>query len=71
MAYVVLKDGRQPSPELAHELKEFVKSHAAPHKYPRAVVFVDQLPKTASGKIKRFELRHRAAHDGVLRSQQG
>jgi 4-hydroxybenzoate-CoA ligase len=71
VAYVVLKDGRQPSPELAHELKEFVKSHAAPHKYPRAVVFVDQLPKTASGKIKRFELRHRAAQDRVLRSQQG
>lgn len=70
VAYVVLKDGHPPSPELAQELKDFVKSHTAPHKYPRAVVFVDQLPKTASGKIKRFELRHRAAQDGVLRSRQ-
>ena len=71
VAYVVLKDGHQPSGELAHELQEFVKSHTAPHKYPRAVVFVDQLPKTASGKIKRFELRHRAAQDRLLRSEQG
>lgn len=71
VAYVVLKDGHPPSAELARQLKDFVKSHTAPHKYPRAVVFVDQLPKTASGKIKRFELRHRAAQDGLLRSQQG
>ncbi len=67
VAFVVLKDGHAPSPELALELQEFVKQHAALHKYPRAVVFVDQLPKTATGKIKRFELRQRAAHDGVLR----
>lgn len=60
-AYVVLKDGRRPSPELARELQEFVKSHAAPHKYPRSVVFVESLPKTATGKIKRFELRQLAA----------
>ena len=67
---VVLKDGREPSPELAHELQEFVKRNTAPHKYPRAVIFVDSLPKTATGKIKRFELRERAAADGVLRAQQ-
>jgi len=67
VAFVVLKDGLEPSPELARQLQEFVKAHAAPHKYPRAVIFVDQLPKTASGKIKRFELRHRAAQDGLLR----
>jgi benzoate-CoA ligase len=67
VAYVVLKDGFQGSPELARQLQEFVKTHAARHKYPRAVVFVDQLPKTASGKIKRFELRHRAAQEGLLR----
>lgn len=71
VAYVVLKDGQQGSPELARELQQFVKSHTAPHKYPRAVVFVEQLPKTASGKIKRFELRHRAAQDRLLRSPQG
>ena len=54
--------------ELARELQEFVKRNTAPHKYPRAVVFVDALPKTATGKIKRYELRERAAADGVLRS---
>jgi len=66
---VVLKDGRPPTPELACELQNWVKQNAAMHKYPRAVVFVDHLPKTASGKIKRFELRQRAAHDGLLRGR--
>ena len=70
VAFVVLKDGREPSAELARELQEFVKKNTAPHKYPRAVVFVDHLPKTASGKIKRFELRHLAAQDGLLRAKQ-
>jgi benzoate-CoA ligase len=69
VAFVVLKDGIQPSPELARQLQEFVKANAARHKYPRAVVFVEQLPKTASGKIKRFELRHRAAQEGLLRGR--
>jgi benzoate-CoA ligase len=69
VAYVVLADGCEPSPALAHELQEFVKHNTARHKYPRAVIFVDALPKTATGKIKRFELRDRAAADGVLRAQ--
>ena len=69
VAYVVLKDGRLSSPELAQELKKFVKTHATPHKYPRAVVFVDGLPKTATGKIKRFELRARAAKETPLHPQ--
>ena len=69
VAYVVLKDGHEPTPELAKELQQFVKKNTAPHKYPRAVVFVEQLPKTATGKIKRFELRHRAAQDGLLRKR--
>jgi len=56
-AYVVLKEGNKPSPELAHELQEFVKQNAAPYKYPRSVIFVDALPKTATGKIQRFKLR--------------
>ena len=60
-AYVVLKDGRQDSPELAKELQEFVKKNAAPYKYPRWVEFVDALPKTATGKIKRYQLRQMAA----------
>lgn len=60
-AYVVLKDGSEASPELAKELQKFVKETTAPHKYPRAVVFVEELPKTATGKIQRYRLRQIAA----------
>jgi benzoate-CoA ligase family protein len=70
VAFVVLKDGHPASPELARDIQDFVKKNTSPHKYPRAVIFVDGLPKTANGKIKRFELRHRAAIDGVLRDGQ-
>lgn len=69
VAFVVLKDEAAASPQLAADIQQFVKTHTAPHKYPRAVVFVDALPKTATGKIKRFELRHRAAVDGLLRGK--
>jgi acetyl-CoA synthetase len=57
-AIVVLR-GEQyvPSPELARELQEHVKRVTAPYKYPRIVEFVAELPKTASGKVKRAELR--------------
>ena len=70
VAYVVLREGHEPTPELARALQQFIKTQTSPHKYPRAVVFVDALPKTATGKIKRFELRERAAADGVLRGGQ-
>ncbi len=53
-AYVVCKDG-QSVPE--DELKAFVKERLAPYKYPRFIEFVDELPKTATGKIQRFRLR--------------
>lgn len=66
VAYVVLKEVNAASPELAHELQEFVKHHTAPHKYPRAIVFVDTLPKTASGKIKRYQLRVLATDENPL-----
>ena len=56
-AVVVLRDGQEPGDRLARELQEHVKSETAPYKYPRIVEFVDSLPKTASGKIKRAELR--------------
>ncbi len=56
-AYVALKPGGAPSEQLADELKAFVKKHLAAHQYPREVEFVDQLPKTPSGKIQRFLLR--------------
>jgi benzoate-CoA ligase len=69
VAYVVLKDGHEGSPELARELQEFVKSRTARHKYPRAVVFTDVLPKTATGKIQRFRLRQQAGEDTPLHRQ--
>jgi benzoate-CoA ligase len=56
-AYVVLKSGQQQSDELAEEIKLYVKNTLAPYKYPRWLEFIDELPKTATGKIKRFELR--------------
>jgi acyl-coenzyme A synthetase/AMP-(fatty) acid ligase len=56
-AVVVLRDGREPGDELARELQEHVKAETAPYKYPRVVEFVDALPKTASGKIRRALLR--------------
>jgi len=60
-AYVVLKDGHEPSDDLAKDLQTFVRDHAAKYKYPRWVEFVDALPKTATGKIQRFKLRQMAA----------
>ncbi|MGE5338637.1 MAG: benzoate-CoA ligase family protein [Gemmatimonadota bacterium] len=60
-AYVVLKPGHARSDALAEELAQFVKSQLAPYKYPRWVSFVDELPKTATGKIQRFKLRAQAA----------
>ena len=66
VAYVVLKDGHKPSPKLACELQDFVKKTTSYHKYPRAVVFVDTLPKTATGKIKRYELRKIAGEETPL-----
>ncbi|NVJ93578.1 MAG: benzoate-CoA ligase family protein [Methylocystaceae bacterium] len=56
-AYVVLKDGYKGAPEMAEELKAHVKALLAPYKYPRWFEFLDELPKTATGKIQRFKLR--------------
>jgi benzoate-CoA ligase len=57
LAFVVLKPGQTASPQLAEELKQHVKSRLAMYKYPRWIEFVDELPKTATGKIQRFKLR--------------
>jgi benzoate-CoA ligase len=57
LAFVVLKPGRTASAGLAEELKQHVKSRLAPYKYPRWIQFIDELPKTATGKIQRFKLR--------------
>lgn len=56
-AYCVLRQPEKAGPELAQELIRFTKERLAPFKYPRWVVFLDELPKTASGKIQRFKLR--------------
>ncbi|MBM3391075.1 MAG: AMP-binding protein [Betaproteobacteria bacterium] len=56
-AVVVLRPGHTPGAVLAKELQEFVKQSIAPYKYPRAVEFVDTLPRTETGKLQRFRLR--------------
>jgi len=61
LAFVVLAAGQSPSPALEDELKAFVKQRLAVYKYPRWIVFVQELPKTATGKIQRFRLREIAA----------
>ncbi len=58
-ATVVLAKGYTPSPELTKELQNYVKKVTAPYKYPRIIEYVDELPKTLGGKIKRAQIRHR------------
>jgi acetyl-CoA synthetase len=56
-AVVVLRDGFEPTPQLAAELQEHVRDQTAPYKYPRIVDFATELPKTSSGKVQRALLR--------------
>ncbi|MBM3676261.1 MAG: AMP-binding protein [Actinobacteria bacterium] len=67
-AFVVPADGHEPDGVLARELQDFVKSRLAPYKYPRAVEFRTALPRTETGKLKRYELRAEATttqtHEG-------
>ena len=58
-ACIVLAPGQQASDKLAQEIQDFVKSRTAPYKYPREIEFMEELPKTVSGKIKRAVLRSR------------
>ena len=55
-AYVKLNEGFEPTETLVREIQQFSKLHSAPYKYPRVVVFRDELPKTTSGKIMRNKL---------------
>jgi 2-aminobenzoate-CoA ligase len=59
-AYVKLAEGHAPSDQLTKALQEHVRNELAPYKYPRAVVYVDELPRTGTGKLQRFALRERA-----------
>ena len=60
-AFVVLDEGHVASGELASELQEYVRNATAPYKYPREIEFLEEIPKTISGKIRRNKLREREA----------
>jgi 2-aminobenzoate-CoA ligase len=57
-AFVVPKPGHEPGPALAQALQDFVKQTIAPYKYPRVLVFRSELPRTETGKLQRFKLKH-------------
>jgi acetyl-CoA synthetase len=58
-AFIVLAEGHEASDELGEEIKAFVRDRLSAYAYPRVVEFVDDLPKTLTGKIRRIELRER------------
>ncbi|HEX2086749.1 MAG TPA: AMP-binding protein [Solirubrobacteraceae bacterium] len=58
-AFVVVAEGHEPGDELAQDIKRFVRERLSAYAYPRRVEFVDDLPKTLTGKIRRVELRER------------
>ncbi len=62
-ATIVLNKGFEPTKQLEIELQEFVKSQTASYKYPRIIEFVEELPKTISGKIRRVEIREKDNKD--------
>jgi 2-aminobenzoate-CoA ligase len=64
-AHIVLKDGVAPDADTARRLQDYVKETIAPYKYPRSVKFIDELPKTQTGKVQRFRLRPGAIHSGA------
>jgi 2-aminobenzoate-CoA ligase len=64
-AWVVLRPGHTGDEAMAHALQDFVKQLIAPYKYPRAIAFVAELPRTNTGKLQRFRLRERGADAGA------
>ena len=68
-AFVVLRDPRRGTEELASELQQLVKDKFAAHAYPRRVHFVDALPKTPSGKVQRYLLRQQRAETATPSSR--
>ena len=64
-AYVVLKPGHEPTPALAEEIRERARMVIAPYKIPKDIEFLPELPKTATGKIRRTELREYASRIGT------
>ena len=63
VAHIKLADGFEATEDLVRDIQDFCKTQTAPYKYPRRIVFVDDLPKTISGKIRRVELREQAKRD--------
>jgi len=66
-AFVVVKPGQAKDAAFAAELQEHVKRNIAPYKYPRAIEFVDALPRTETGKLQRFKLKRAATDQGAKR----
>jgi 2-aminobenzoate-CoA ligase len=63
-AYIVLKAGYPPGDALTKDIQDFVKNSIAPYKYPRAIEFITELPRTQTGKVQRYVLRERAWAQG-------
>ncbi len=64
-AIIMLKPGVEPSDGLAGEIQEFVKTRLSAHEYPRLIEFAEDLPMTATGKIRRRDLRERERQGGA------
>ena len=62
-ATIILREAYQPTDELKKELQQFTKSRTAPYKYPRVIDFVDAIPKSISGKVRRVVIRNRDIKD--------
>jgi acetyl-CoA synthetase len=56
-AFIVLKQGREPSDKLAAEIQEYVKTRLSAHEYPREIAFISEMPMTTTGKVIRRLLR--------------
>jgi 2-aminobenzoate-CoA ligase len=61
-AFCVLSFGHAASADMVKSLQDHVKQQLAPYKYPRDIVFVDSLPRTATGKLQRFKLRQHTSN---------
>ena len=68
-AFIVLAAGHEPSDELAQEIKTHVRERHSAYAYPREIEFVDDLPKTLTGKIRRVELREQERERKAANSQ--
>jgi benzoate-CoA ligase len=69
-AFVVLREGHEGSDDLVEELQEWSKNNLKRYQYPHVVEFVEELPKTATGKIQRFKLRDPGSGDEMGRQDE-